>query len=152
MCWRVHIINIKPFLDQSRGSRPFPPIVLCRQLSSLVSVTHTITLLLNYSLSFSSHRITSDGNVYLKRRFPVPHCSETIRSAFCPLMSFLQGACVVSGAEDGRVYLYDVETGVEVNTLQGHSCPVLDVSWSYDESLLASCDAQVISVYNNARQ
>ena len=51
----------------------------------------------------------------------------------------------MSGAEDGRVYLYDVETGVEVNTLQGHSCPVLDVSWSYDESLLASCDAQVIN-------
>ena len=99
--------------------------------------------MLSLSLLFLS-RITADGNVYLKRRFPVPHNSEMVRSAFCPLMSFLQGACVVSGAEDGRVYLYDVETGVEVNTLQGHSCPVLDVSWSYDESLLASCDAQVI--------
>ena len=49
----------------------------------------------------------------------------------------------MSGGEDGRVYLYDVETGVQVNTLQGHSCPVLDVTWSYDESLLASCDIQV---------
>lgn len=54
-----------------------------------------------------------------------------------------QGACVVSGGEDGRVYLYDIETGAQVNTLQGHSCPVLDVSWNYDESLLASCDDQV---------
>lgn len=50
---------------------------------------------------------------------------------------------MVSGGEDGRVYLYDIETGAQVNTLQGHSCPVLDVSWNYDESLLASCDAQV---------
>lgn len=55
----------------------------------------------------------------------------------------LQGACIISGSEDGRVYLFDVETGAEVNTLSGHSCPVLDVSWNYDESLLASCDAEV---------
>ena len=55
----------------------------------------------------------------------------------------LQGACIISGSEDGRVYLFDVETGAEVNTLSGHSCPVLDVSWNYDESFLASCDAQV---------
>ena len=32
----------------------------------------------------------SSGEVYLKRQFPVPHKRESIRSAFCPLMSFLQ--------------------------------------------------------------
>ena len=35
-------------------------------------------------------RIMSSGEVYLKRQFPVPHKRESIRSAFCPLMSFLQ--------------------------------------------------------------
>ena len=51
----------------------------------------------------------------------------------------------MSGGEDGHVYMYDIETGSQVNRLQGHSCPVLDVSWTYDESLLASCDNQVTS-------
>lgn len=54
-----------------------------------------------------------------------------------------QGACVLSGGEDGHVYIYDIESGSQVNKLQGHSCPVIDVSWTYDESILASCDNQV---------
>ena len=55
----------------------------------------------------------------------------------------MQGACVVSGSEDGDVYLFDTESGNKVNTLQGHSCPVLGVAWNYDESALATCDQQV---------
>ena len=58
-------------------------------------------------------------------------------------MSLLQGACVVSGGEDGSVYFFDVESGTLVNKLQGHSNPVLCVCWTYDESLLASCDTEV---------
>lgn len=54
-----------------------------------------------------------------------------------------QGACVVSGGEDGSVYFYDVESGALVNKLQGHSSPTLCVCWTYDESMLASCDADV---------
>lgn len=86
-------------------------------------------------------RILPDGAVYLKRKFPVPQTSHHLRSAFCPLMSFLQGACVVSGGEDGNVYFFDVESGVLVNKLQGHSSPALCICWTYDESFLASCDA-----------
>ena len=55
----------------------------------------------------------------------------------------IKGACVVSGGEDGHVYMYDIDTGCQVNKLQGHSCPVLDVSWTYDEKLLSTCDTQV---------
>eukprot|EP00731_Ephydatia_muelleri_P035809 Em0162g15a len=87
-------------------------------------------------------RIHSDGNLFMKRKFPVQHTSQPIRSAFCPLMSFLQGACVVTGGEDANVYFFDTETGAVVNRLQGHSSPVLCVCWAYDESLLASCDLQ----------
>ena len=50
---------------------------------------------------------------------------------------------MVSGSEDGTVYLFDIESGVKVNTLQGHTCPVLGVAWNYDESVLATCDQQV---------
>ncbi len=50
----------------------------------------------------------------------------------------------VSGSEDMCVYFFDVtrEQKSCVNKLQGHSGPVLDVCFNYDESLLASCDAQ----------
>ena len=42
------------------------------------------------------------------------------------------------------VYFFDIERETRpcVNKLQGHSAPVLDVSFNCDESLLASCDAQ----------
>ena len=41
------------------------------------------------------------------------------------------------------MYFFDVETGAVVNRLQGHSAPVLAVTWTYDESLLASADSEV---------
>ena len=50
----------------------------------------------------------------------------------------------MSGSEDMSVYFFDVEREQKscVNKLQGHSGAVLDVCFNYDESLLASCDAQ----------
>ena len=55
---------------------------------------------------------------------------------------------MVSGSEDCSVYFFDVETGAVVNRLQGHSAPVLAVTWTYDESLLASADTDVsVHVY-----
>ncbi|KAJ7378339.1 WD repeat-containing protein 13 [Desmophyllum pertusum] len=52
---------------------------------------------------------------------------------------------MVSASEDMAVYFFDVERAEKpcVNKLLGHSAPVLDVCWNYDESLLASCDTEV---------
>ncbi|XP_028518308.1 WD repeat-containing protein 13, partial [Exaiptasia diaphana] len=85
------------------------------------------------------------GDLRLKARFPISQKSQNIRSSFCPLMSFRQGACVVTGSEDMAVYFFDVQRDDKpcVNKLMGHSSPVLDVCWNYDESLLASCDMEV---------
>ncbi|CAB3998635.1 WD repeat-containing 13-like, partial [Paramuricea clavata] len=88
--------------------------------------------------------VNEEGVLKLKRSFNIRHQSLGIRSSFCPLMSFRQGACVVSGSEDMAVYFFDVEKAEKpcVNKLLGHSAPVLDVCWNYDESLLASCDTE----------
>lgn len=86
----------------------------------------------------------TDGSLVLKRKFHVKHRGRTlVRSSFCPIMSFRQGACVVTGSEDQCVNFFDVERSRPlVNKLQGHSAAVLDVCFNYDESLLASSDAQ----------
>ncbi|XP_050299429.1 WD repeat-containing protein 13-like isoform X3 [Anthonomus grandis grandis] len=87
----------------------------------------------------------SMGGLQLKRKFQNRHKSHVIRSTFCPIMSFRQGACVVTGSEDGSVYFVDVEkigNKAVVNTLQGHSSAVLSISFNYDESLLATSDME----------
>ncbi|KAM9577127.1 WD repeat-containing protein 13 isoform 1-T1 [Trichechus inunguis] len=87
--------------------------------------------------------VDNEGTLQLKRSFPIEQSAHPVRSIFCPLMSFRQGACVVTGSEDMCVHFFDVERAAKaaVNKLQGHSAPVLDVSFNCDESLLASSDA-----------
>ncbi|XP_032063146.1 WD repeat-containing protein 13 isoform X2 [Aythya fuligula] len=79
----------------------------------------------------------------LRRSFPTRHREQPLRSCFCPLMSFRQGACVVTGSEDACVHFFDVGRSARatVNTLQGHGGAVLAVAFNCDESLLASSDA-----------
>ena len=57
----------------------------------------------------------------------------------------------MSASEDMAVYFFDVDRAEKpcVNKLLGHSAPVLDVCWNYDESLLASCDTEVALNYAN---
>ena len=51
----------------------------------------------------------------------------------------------VTGSEDMAVYIFNVERSDQhcLNKLLGHSAPVLDVCWNFDESQLASCDTEV---------
>ncbi|KAI5700893.1 hypothetical protein M8J75_003907 [Diaphorina citri] len=91
--------------------------------------------------------LDKEGAVQLKRKFNVNHKSSKyqVRSTFCPIMSFREGACVVTGSEDSCVYFLDIQSKEHknaVNKLQGHACPVLGVSFNYDESLLATSDYQ----------
>ncbi|CAH1389303.1 unnamed protein product [Nezara viridula] len=93
--------------------------------------------------------IEKDGSLSLRRSFFVKHqyYNNFIHSSFCPIMSFRQGACIVTGSEDSCVYFIDIECDKEnkravINKLQGHSSPVLGVSFNYDESLLSTSDQQ----------
>ncbi|XP_006824011.1 WD repeat-containing protein 13-like [Saccoglossus kowalevskii] len=103
------------------------------------------SLLANCAInSLCLFRITdTDGGLQLKRKFGIKHRSLQIKSIFCPLISFRQGACIVSGSEDMCVHFFDVERAKKplINKLQGHSASVLSVSFNYDESLLASSDS-----------
>ena len=69
---------------------------------------------------------------------------ECLSVGFHSLSAYL---FLVTGSEDMSVYLYNIdECHKPLNTLLGHSSPVLDVCWNYDESLLASCDLEVSHV------
>ena len=107
--------------------------------------------------------IDGKGLLQFKKSFPISHRKQRLRSVFCPLMSFRQGACVgeyhqftflgslstsptlVTGSEDMSVCFFDIERSGKgaVNRLQGHSAPVLAVAFNCDESLLASGDTEV---------
>ena len=80
---------------------------------------------------------------FLQVTFTLSLTDCLLRVCVCVCVCVCQGACVVSGSEDCNVYFFDVETGAVVNRLQGHSAPVLAVTWTYDESLLASADTEV---------
>lgn len=72
------------------------------------------------------------------------------QNLFSPV-NFLVPLCsyAVTGSEDLSVYFFDIERKLKpcVNKLQGHSAPVLGVSFNYDESLLATSDAEVRMLY-----
>lgn len=70
------------------------------------------------------------------------------------IIIILYVAYSVTGSEDSCVYFLDVEKEEKavVNKLQGHSCPVLGVSFNYDESLLATSDVQgLVIVWKRGR-
>ena len=62
-------------------------------------------------------------------------CSKTYaghkNSKFCAFAAFLSGnpkrQCIVSGSEDGKVYLYDLQSRIITQTLEGHQDSVLAV-------------------------
>jgi hypothetical protein len=84
------------------------------------------------------------GTLRETHRFSIVQREKRLRSVFCPLISGAgRGACIVSGSEDGTIFLFDVtaEHRQAINKLQGHSSAVIAVDWNYDETVLASGDS-----------
>lgn len=81
-------------------------------------------------------------------RFPVSQKNHPVRSHFCPLVPYMASSCFVTGSESTEILFYSTKFGSShaINRLMGHSSPVLDVSWSYDETLLASCDSSGVVI------
>ncbi|KAL0044841.1 hypothetical protein WJX82_011228 [Trebouxia sp. C0006] len=84
------------------------------------------------------------GRLELVSNCEVPRAARKIRATFCPKVHITEPEYIVMGGEDTSVYIYDISKPSQgplvVNQLQGHMAPVVDVSWSYNEALLASCD------------
>jgi len=85
---------------------------------------------------------TTNSQIVLERSFPIKNKREAIRGNFCPIRANRDGACIVSGSENGTIFIFDVTRAQPcVNELQGHAGIVYDVCWNSDETLLASCDS-----------
>merc|ERR1712002_1353638 len=52
--------------------------------------------------------VNESGKLQMKSQFPIKQQTQHIRSSFCPLMSFREGACIISGSEDMCIYFFDV--------------------------------------------
>ena len=77
----------------------------------------------------------------------LPVSARKIRPAWCPSLPAKAPEYVARGGEDTCVYVYDVTSCLHkggapmvISKLVGHDSPVVDVSWSFDEHVLASCD------------
>lgn len=93
----------------------------------------------------------NSGHLSFREKLPVNVSKENVRSTFCPLAAIRRAICFVSGSENGEVLVFDLSKSSKsvndcVTKLLGHSAPVMDVSWNYDESLLASCDKRGIVI------
>jgi WD40 repeat protein len=102
------------------------------------------------NFNFLNIRVSSNGLKLRKRVFNKHNIGDAVRSSFCPMVPAQENVCVVcSGCDEGWVGIFDMENDDKplVNRLQGHSTVVLDVSFNYDESLLASGDKQVKVLY-----
>jgi len=105
---------------------------------------------------FALYRIgANDGSLQFVRKFPINHEHlPYLRSNFCPLMSFREGACVLSGSEDRCVYLWNAvqtDTRTCLNKLQGHGDAVTDVTFNHNETYLASADnAGIVIIWKRA--
>lgn len=119
-----------------------------RDPSLLVSVACNALLL--YSV------VDEEGGLVLRRQLSVAHeVHRCLRATFPPLMSFHEGAAVVSGSEDGSVLFLDAERPQRpvINKLQGHAAAVLSPAFNYTESLLATGDAQgIVIVWKRQQQ
>eukprot|EP00026_Physarum_polycephalum_P005674 Phypoly_transcript_05709.p1 GENE.Phypoly_transcript_05709~~Phypoly_transcript_05709.p1 ORF type:complete len:510 (+),score=101.27 Phypoly_transcript_05709:74-1603(+) len=78
------------------------------------------------------------GTLVLVKEFFVQNKKDIIRSKWCPSADT---SCFVTGSENTGIYFFDMKKKDKpVNSLMGHSACVANVSWSSDESLLASAD------------
>ncbi|XP_047328631.1 WD repeat-containing protein 13 [Impatiens glandulifera] len=94
------------------------------------------------SLSFFSVSPEIQGYLTLRCSLKLAPRLHSIRASFCPLLSLEKGEYIVVGSEDANVYFYDLTKPKHpcVNKLQGHSYPVIGISWNHGENLLASSD------------
>ena len=81
------------------------------------------------------------------KSFPIKHQNPNlvIKSSFCPNSAENKDICIVTGSEDTCIYFYAFNGNNKnrcVNKLQGHSAPVLDVCFNFEESLFASADSK----------
>ncbi|KAK9865264.1 hypothetical protein WJX84_008035 [Apatococcus fuscideae] len=140
-------------LQKNRLPGGKPAEVASMTLAPYCAFTHGPCLLLSTSDGFLTvYRILdSVGKLEVRARVQMPPAARKLRAAMCPMLQVQTPEYVTMGGEDTSVYIYDISMqhhkGAKVvNKLQGHMAPVLDVAWSSNEMLLASCDCDGVVI------
>lgn len=122
----VHFLN---FCTAVRG-----PALLSTTLDSTLTVS----------------RVMESGRCETHVRVTLPVAARRINTIWCPSSAALTELYVASGSEDTAVHIHNLKQGsptpVPVVALSAHAAPIMDVSWSYDERLLASADCNGLVV------
>lgn len=88
---------------------------------------------------FTMKSAPPSGALVLTKEFHVQNKRDPVKGTWCPLVD---SPCLVTGSEDSSISFFDMrKKDKPINTLMGHGGTVTAVSWAYDESLLASADA-----------
>lgn len=83
MVSKLDFMNLERSLGVGVGTQASPPFV--SPGADAAPLTHSSPPL---------RVVDNEGTLQLKRSFPIEQSSHPVRSIFCPLMSFRQGACV----------------------------------------------------------
>jgi WD40 repeat protein len=87
---------------------------------------------------FTMKNTPNPGTLVFVKEFFVQNKKDIIRSKWCPSAD---SSCFVTGSENSGIYFFDVKKKDKaVNSLMGHGTSATNVSWSFDESLMASGD------------
>lgn len=132
------------------GSGGSSGVVTVQYMSFCVATSSPALLTTAQDASVLLLKLGDQGHMEVAVRYPLPPTKTHIKAVLAPLSCMNDYPYITMGGDDTNVNIYRLDKGSKhcaaVASLQGHSDTVVDVSWSYDESLLATVDADGMAI------